>query len=155
MARAQAQYLEVFDESISYQRWQNYYISSSVVWNGVLWQWADFNCDGLLDSDGADEGGLSIVLPAAPDIVSEIEDSFRTAKLMAIHSYEFDDLLPGARLAPLDDQTLVAGFVGEVVGARCTLETIEVELGSSLSPVGAQVPPRLFTTELIGVPCKL
>ena len=98
---------------------------------------------------------LSIVIPATPEVVSEIEDTVRASRLMGIYSYEFDTLQPGGEIAPLDDQTFVAAIVGEVVGARSTLESIEVELGSSLSPVGAQIPPRLFSTQLVGVPCKL
>jgi hypothetical protein len=155
MARAQAQYLWIFDGGATYQRWQNFYVSSTVSWNGFLWQWIDFGCDGMIDSDGADEGGLSIVIPATPQVIREVEDAVRAARLIGIYSYEFDTLQPGGEIAPLTDQTFVAGFVGEVVGARATLESIEVELGSSLSPVGAQIPPRLFSTQLIGVPCKL
>jgi hypothetical protein len=42
-----------------------------------------------------------------------------------------------------------------VVGAGGAFESLRLELGSSLAPVGAQVPPRTFTTRLIGAPCKL
>jgi hypothetical protein len=42
-----------------------------------------------------------------------------------------------------------------VVGVSGSFTSIEMELGSSLSPVGAQVPPRTFSTQLIGAPCKL
>jgi hypothetical protein len=72
-----------------------------------------------------------------------------------LETYEFDVLDLNATTTPLPDQTLVAAFTGEVVGASGDMTTITMELGSSLAPVGAQVPPRLFTTRLIGVPAKL
>jgi hypothetical protein len=69
--------------------------------------------------------------------------------------YEFDTLAEGAASGPVAVQDLIASYVGEVVGASGTFESISLELGSSLSPVGAQVPPRTFTTRLVGAPCKL
>ncbi len=45
--------------------------------------------------------------------------------------------------------------LSELVGAGGGFESITLELGSSLSPIGAQVPPRTFSTRLVGVPCRL
>jgi hypothetical protein len=45
--------------------------------------------------------------------------------------------------------------VGEVIGASAGLTTMTWRLGSALSPVGAQFPPRTAITPLIGVPCRL
>ena len=67
--------------------------------------------------------------------------------------YEFDTL--DGNNAPQAGQELIASYVGEVVGAGGPFESISLELGSSLSPVGAQVPPRKYTSRLIGVPVKL
>ena len=49
---------------------------------------------------------------------------------------------------------LVGSATGEVIGASGGLTSITMRLGSALSPVGAQFPPRTATTPLIGVPCR-
>jgi hypothetical protein len=82
-----------------------------------------------------------------------VEDALRNARLVELSMYEFDTL--DGNTTPQADQDLIASYVGEVVGAGGPFESISLELGSSLSPVGAQVPPRKFTSRLIGVPVKL
>ena len=57
--------------------------------------------------------------------------------------------------APPATYVLAASCVGEVIGASATLTTMTWKLGSALSPVGAQFPPRTAITPLIGVPCRL
>jgi hypothetical protein len=50
---------------------------------------------------------------------------------------------------------LVGSTVGQVISASATVTSITLKLGSALSPVGAQFPPRTATSSLIGVPCVL
>ncbi len=156
MARAQAQYLRIFDTGgATYQRWQNFYINSTIVFNSASWTWLEFDCDGMTDGAGNDEGDLSITLPATPMVVAEIEAALRTGRLVEVQTYDFNVLRPTGETDPLSDQELIASYVGEVVGAGGSFDTLEIELGSSLSPVGAQVPPRTYTSVLVGAPCRL
>ena len=67
--------------------------------------------------------------------------------------YEFDTRLSQA--APIASQTLIATYVGEVSKISGNFTQLSVNLSSALSPVGAQVPPRKFTTLLIGAPVRL
>lgn len=155
MARAQAQFLRIFEGATTYQRYQNFYVNSTVSWEGEQWNWLGFDCDGLVEGAGEDEGGLSITLPATPEVIEEVEAALRATRLAEVRTYEFDILRNAGAIVPPSVQTLVASYMGEVVAAGGGFETIDLELGSSLSPVGAQVPPRLFTSWTIGVPCKL
>ena len=75
------------------------------------------------------------------------------ARLAELQVYEFDTLLGNS--TPQAGQSLIASYLGEVVGVSGGFTSIQMQLGSSLSPVGAQVPPRKFTSNLIGSPCKL
>lgn len=155
MARGQSQFLRVFDGSTTYQRWQNHYIQQSVTLSGATWNWLPFDVDGFTEGQTGDEGGMTVTLPGTALVIAEVEKALREARLVEISMYEFDVLEDGATAGPLADQDLIASYVGEVVGAGGSFESIRLELGSSLSPVGAQVPPRTFTTRLIGAPCKL
>ena len=60
-----------------------------------------------------------------------------------------DDNGPGGDLINL------AAFSGYVQEASIQGATIAVQLGSTLSPVGSQVPPRKFTTARVGAPMRL
>jgi hypothetical protein len=153
MARAQAQYLRIFDAGATYQRWQSYYVGSTVAMGGSSWIYQQFDADGITSGQGASEAAMSIVLPATQLVVDAVELALRQAHLAELALYEFDPELGNS--SPQAAQVLVAGFTGEVVSASATLSTITMSLGSSLSPVGAQIPPRQFSTRLIGVPCQL
>jgi hypothetical protein len=153
MARAQSQYLKISNGTTTYARWQNYYTNSSVVFDGGTWDWLPFDADGYVEGQTGDEGGMAITLPATAPVISIVEAALRDAWLAELTVYEFD-MLDGND-APQPGQDVIASYLGEVVGAGGTFATITLQLGSSLSPIGAQVPPRTFTTRLAGVPCKL
>ena len=67
--------------------------------------------------------------------------------------YEFDSRLD--QTGPIASQNLIASYTAEVVNVSGTFTRLDIELGSSLSPVGAQVPPRKFTSYLIGAPLRI
>jgi hypothetical protein len=153
MARAQAQYLRLFNGSTTYQRWQSYYVGQTVSWSGGSWLYQQFDCDGITAGQGSTDAAMSVTLPATQFVVDQVERALREAWLAELSLYEFDPLLGNA--TPQAAQALVAAFTGEVVSGSGSLTAITISLGSSLSPVGAQIPPRQFTTRLIGVPCQL
>ena len=153
MARAQSQFLRIFDEDGTYHRWQNYYVNSSVTLESALWQYQQFDADGFTAGQTGDEGGISVNLPATARVVSVVEDALRNGRLFEIRMFEFDSSVDNFR--PQADQDLIASYIGELVGGGGLFETLSLELGSSLSPVGAQIPPNKFTSRNIGVPCKL
>jgi hypothetical protein len=73
--------------------------------------------------------------------------------IATLRVYQFDEALDTG--APQDGQVLVGSTVGQVISASATVTSITLKLGSALSPVGAQFPPRTATSSLIGVPCAL
>jgi hypothetical protein len=155
MARGQSQYLRIFGGATTYARWHNHYTQQSVALGGVVWNWISFDVDGFTEGQTGDEGGMTVTLPGTAFVIEQVEAALRDAHLVELLMYEFDTLAEGAASGPVAVQDLIASYVGEVVGASGTFESISLELGSSLSPVGAQVPPRTFTTRLVGAPCKL
>lgn len=148
MARGQAQYLRIFDSSGTYQRWQNYYLNTTATYTGQPWVFLSFDVDGFTTGQTGDEGGVSVTLPATAFVIDTVEDAIRNARLCELQMVEFDTVTGAAPV-------VIASYVGEVVGGGGPFETVNLELGSSLSPVGAQVPPRKFTSRLVGVPAKL
>ena len=153
MARAQAQYLRLFSEAATYQRWQSYYVGSAVTLSGALWTYQQFDCDGITSGQGAAEAAMSVTLPATALVVDVIEQALRESWLAELILYEFDPT--SNNTTPQASQVLVASFVGEVVSGTGGLTSITMALGSSLSPIGAQIPPRSYSTRLIGIPCQL
>lgn len=152
MARAQAQYLRLFDGATTYERWQSYYVGTVITWEGMAWSYLQFDCDGITGGQSGSDSALNVTLPATQSVVDVVERALREAWLAEVRLYEFDP--KAGNTAPQIAQSLVAAFIGEVVSASGGLSTITMALGSSLSPIGAQFP-RTYTTSLIGVPCQL
>ena len=153
MARAQAQYLRIFSGSITYQRWQSYYVNTSVSYGGAVWAYQPFDADGITAGEVQSESSISVTLPATTNVIDVALQALNEARLAELQVYEFDTILGNS--TPQTGQTLIASYLGEVVGISGGFTSIQMQLGSSLSPVGAQVPPRTFSTRLIGAPCKL
>lgn len=153
MARAQAQYLRIFAGTTTYQRWQSYYVNTSVIWNGQQWAYQPFDATGITAGEFQSESSLSVTLPATTNVVDVVLQALDEGRLVELNLYEFDTLLDNNN--PQDEQSLIASYIGEVVNVQGTLTTIQIELGSSISPVGAQIPPRKYTSQLVGAPCKL
>lgn len=149
MARAQSQYLRIYDiTGITYQRWQSYYSGKTVNWSNASWQYVPFIADGIMAGISGDESGVTITAPATTYVVRAFESALAVGKLADLSIYQFDTLL--GNNTPQNAQQLVAAFTGQIVGASGGLTSITVQLGSALSPVGAQIPPRKFTTAMIG-----
>jgi hypothetical protein len=153
MARAQSQFLRIFSGSTTYQRWQSYYVNTSVTWDSAPWSYQPFDADGITAGGVESESSISVALPATTSAVDAVLTALNEARLVELRMYEFDTLFGNS--TPQASQNLIASYIGEVVNVSGTFTSIVMELGSSLSPVGAQVPPRKFTTRLIGVPCLL
>jgi len=153
MARAQSQFLRIYSGDVTYDRWQSYYANSTVTWEGAQWTYQPFDADGIVAGNVESESSINVTLPATTDAIESVLAALDEARLVELQMYEFDTILGNA--TPQVAQNLIASYVGEVVSANGTFTSIVMELGSSLSPVGAQVPPRKFTSRLIGVPCRL
>ena len=153
MARGQSQFLRIFSGSTTYQRWQAYYVNTSVTWESASWSYQPFDADGITAGEVQSESSISVTLPATTNVMEVVLQALDEARLAELRLYEFDTLLGNS--TPQTGQTLIASYLGEVVGVSGNFTSIQMELGSSLSPVGAQVPPRTFSTRLIGAPCKL
>ena len=153
MDRGQSQYLRIFSGNTTYQRWQSYYVNSSVTWEGASWAYQDFDADGITAGEVQSEASISVTLPATTNVIEVVMQALNEARLAELRLYEFDAILGNS--TPQAGQTLIASYLGEVVGVSGGFTQITMELGSSISQVGAQVPPRKFTTKLIGAPCQL
>lgn len=153
MARGQSQFLRIFSGSTTYQRWQAYYVNTSVTWESAAWSYQPFDADGITAGEVQSESSISVTLPATTNVMEVVLQALDEARLAELRLYEFDTILGNS--TPQTGQTLIASYLGEVVGVSGGFTSIQMQLGSSLSPVGAQVPPRTFSTRLIGAPCKL
>jgi hypothetical protein len=153
VARAQAQYLRIFSGSNTYQRWQSYYVGANVIYDGATWVYQEFDAEGITDGEMQSESSVSLVLPATTNVLATMLDSLNQSYLAELRIFEFDPI--SGNVIPQANQALVASYLGEIVSLQGGFTSIQVELGSSLAPIGAQVPPRTFSTRLIGAPCKL
>jgi hypothetical protein len=155
MARAQSQFLRIYDANTSttYQRWQSYYANATVTTGGQSWAYVPFIAEGFTEGISGDEGNISVSAPAIPIVVGAFLAAIERGDLVQIDTYQFDPLL--GNNTPQSSQQLIASYVGQVTGGGGGLTSLTVQLGSAVSPVGAQIPPRKFTTQIMGKGAKL
>ena len=153
METKQTQFLRIFDEGATYYRWQNSYINQAVTWDGHLWAYQPFEADGITSGDASSESTLVVGVPATTLTDQAFRRALNNGHLVEVLQYEFE-IEPDQPLVPIS-QRLIASYIGEVIGAKGRLTQIEIELGTALAPVGVQVPPRTFSSFLVGVPCQL
>jgi hypothetical protein len=152
-AVAQSQFMRIFTDTIVRYRWQSFYVNRTVQWDGHPWTYQPFSADGILAGDVSAEGSLAIGMPCTGVTLTALRQALKDGALVEILQYEFDPQLDSG--GPPPGQLLIGRYLGEVVGLGGTLTWLDIELGSALSPIGVQIPPRTMTSQLIGVPCQL
>lgn len=150
--RGQAQYLRIFNDSGTTLRWQNYYVGQTVTWQSFSWTYNPFIAEGIIGGAGTGND-MSIALPATSTAVSVFTNALAENLLCEVNIYEFDSRF--SQSVPQSNQLLIANFVGEVIKIGGSFTSWTVTVGSSLAPVGAQVPPRKYSNILVGLPIKL
>lgn len=151
--RGQSQYLRIFDGANTYLRWQGYYVGQTVTWDSQSWAYYPFIANGLIGGSAGSDSGVSVSVPATAAAVAAFEAALDQNRLVEIKVYEFSTLLTQSQ--PQASQLLIGSFVGEVTGISGSFSLLEIQLGSSLAPVGAQAPPRKYTSLLVGAPLRL
>jgi hypothetical protein len=153
MARAIAQFLRIFDGSnATVERWQSYW-AGSVTWESASWEYQPFIAEGFTDGLTGSESSLDVTAPGTTRIVGAFNDAIMRGLFAQVSLHQFDTA--NGNNAPQVGQTLIGQFTGQVVGGGGNLTNVSIELGSALSPVGAQFPPRTFTTAIMGKGCRL
>lgn len=153
MALAQAHYLKISSGTTVLHRWQSFYVNQTVTLESAAWQFRPFEPSGITSGQNGEEGAVTVTMPALPDMLEAMQTAIDLEATVEISVYQFDPELGDT--TPQGGQTLLARFIGQVVRASGRLTEFTVELGSALSPVGAQIPPRSMTTRLIGQGCRL
>lgn len=151
--RAQCQYLRIFNESSTFYRWQNYYVGQTITLDTASWEYHPFDCNGLVSGTNGSDSLLSIAVPATSTAVTAFQTALNNNYLCEIKMYQFYSAL--TQITPQASQVLIGTFVGEVTGIGGSFIELDIKLGSSLSPVGAQVPPRKYSGALVGAPIRL
>ena len=152
--RAQSQFLRLYTSGGSdHHLWQNFYVNQSVTVSSKTYRFFPFVWSGIAESSAIGEQTVTLSLPATSLAVSAFQSAFSSRHLCELQTYEFDSRLGGLN-APPTGQTLIASFLGYVSKMSGSLTELSVELGSTIAPVGAQIPSRTASNRLIGVPIQ-
>jgi hypothetical protein len=149
MARGISQYLRIYDAAgVTYQRWQNYYANTSVTWDSQSWLYVPFVADGFTAGISGDETNVTVEAAATSMVVSAFEAAISDGRYADLSIYQFGVTLGND--SPQEEQELIASLTGQVVGGNASVTRIALNLGSALSPIGSQIPPRKFTLGIMG-----
>lgn len=150
--RSQALYLRLFSGATDYQRWQAYYVNQAITFSGKTWNYHPFTADTFTGGSTPGER-FTLQVPATNQAVQTFTYALGLNWLCEVQLYEFNTL--ATQVAPSASQVLIASVFGEVIEVGGGFTSLSVTLGSGLAPVGAQAPPRTYTTALVGTPLRI
>jgi hypothetical protein len=144
MTTAIAAFLTFYSGNTTHGRWQNFFVNKTVNSHNYV----NFDTSEILLNRSADEGGISITMAAKDSHLTFFETAIANEYLGQITLYE----MPVSSSLPTDlsNATVIARFVGEVMGMSTDLTQIKVELGAALDAVSGDIPGRKMTTSLVG-----
>jgi len=152
--RGQAQYLRIYASGgADYQLWQNFYVNQTVTVSAKAYTFFPFACDGITETSALGGRSIQVKFPATSLAVNALQDASRLKYLCELSVYEFDTRLGIS--SPQSGQTLIASFLGYVSRMNGSFTALRVELGSTLAPIGAQIPPLTASNALVGVPLQI
>jgi hypothetical protein len=143
---ASALFIEVYDPATGdvKAKWQNFFVDKAV--NGHAYR--SFDSTDILMNRSANEGGLTIRMPALADSLNLFEVGLNNEWMVRVVLYE----LPVTTGMPSDltNAVVVARFLGEVLGINTDLTELVVEVGTALTAISGNIPGRKVTTSLVG-----
>ena len=144
MTTAIAAFLQFYSDNTTHGSWQNFFVDKTV--NGYAY--VSFDTSEILINRSADEGGITIRLAATNRHLGFIETAISSEYLAQITLYE----MPATSGMPnsLNNATVVARFLGEVITMQTNLITIDVEIGAAMDAISGDIPGRKITTSLVG-----
>lgn len=145
MITATAIFIRFYDSAnVDQARWQNFFVDNTV--DGYVFR--SFNSSDMLMNRTADEGGLTITMPATSDYLSFFSKAIEEAYLADIVLYEME--VTSGMPTDLTTASIVGRFVGEVIAMETNLTKLAVELGTAMDAVSGEIPGRRITTSLVG-----
>ena len=152
--RGQAQYLRIYAPGgADYQLFQNFYVNQTVTVSAKAYTFFPFACDGITETSALGGRSIQVKFPATSLAVNAFQEASRLKYLCELSVYEFDTRLGVA--SPQSAQILIASFLGYISRMNGSFTALRVELGSTLAPIGAQIPPLTASNELVGVPLQI
>lgn len=147
-------FLRIYDSTSTVFAVQNFYQQGNITVSGEDYQFLPFSTSELPATLSADQATVTLTMPAINAASLALEGALSDGWLAQLTVYRFEaDAAPDA---PPSSQTTLITLTGEVTGgALPSASTLTLELGSALAPLGAQVPPRVFSPSLVGIPCRL
>jgi hypothetical protein len=148
MGIANAMFFRAYSGIQNIYRFQNYEVDTNV--DG--YDYAPFQTSEIVTSTTGDQGSLTVEFPYTQFYRTKVEIIALYSLLVEVQLYTFDPLT-GSSINSA--RSLIATYQGQAMSGTLGPPRLTLELGSVLSPVGAQMPPLLATTSLIGDPCKV
>jgi hypothetical protein len=144
-----AQFLHVFTPTgATINRWQNFWINTTVDSHTFF----AFDGGAIFSRITPSSDSLNIVFPVSNTLLSLVENGLALRYLATLDLYQF---VPNADGAAPSIKTKIASYTGEFSSAVVNDLTVTLQIGANLDPTEAQVPPRKFTTSLVGRPPKV
>ena len=144
MATALAVCVKFYQGNDVKARWQNFWMQSTI--DGYSPK--SFQTSEILLNRSADEGGITLTLPALADDKDFFLDAIQGEYLADVRMYEQE--IASEMPASFASMALVGRFVGEVQAMRMTVSDLTISVGAAVDAINGDIPGRRITTSLVG-----
>ena len=125
-----------YQDSATKGLWQNFFVDKTV--DGYVF--VNFNVSDILMNRTADEGGVTLTVPATKDYIDFFLAAIEGEYLAEIILYE--QPVTTALPTGFDGATVVSRFIGEVQTFDMDLIQLTVSLGTAIDAVNGEIPGR-------------
>ena len=144
MTTAIAARIHFYKDSETKAQWQNFWMDRTI--EGFAPK--NFNTSEILLNRSADEGGITLLLPALADDISFFLTAIENEYLADVRLYEQE--IQQEMPTTMQEMQLVARFVGEVQTMTMTPTELSVAIGAAMDAINGEIPGRRITTSLVG-----
>ena len=144
MTTAIAARIRFYKDSETKAQWQNFWMDKTV--DGYTPK--SFNTSEILLNRSADEGGITLMLPALADDINFFLTCIESEYLADVRLYEQE--IQQEMPTTMQEMQLVARFVGEVQAMTMTPAALSVAIGAAMDAINGEIPGRRITTSLVG-----
>lgn len=143
-AYAIAARVRIYQNTETKAQWQNFWMDKTVAGYAPK----RFNTSAIFLNRTADEGGITLSMPALADDIGFILAAIEGEYLADVQLYEqrISEFLPNE----FSDMTLIGRFVGEIQTMQMNVTSMSVEIGAAIDAVNGEIPGRRITTSLVG-----
>lgn len=137
--------------------WQNYEPGYNYIVGGVGYVFRPFTISDIVEASSGSAASMQIQMPISSESVKLLKDGLNVSGPWTVEVVVrmFAPKSDGKLSTSTSVKTTIASFQAEMIAGSIDEKSVTIEVGTRLDAVESQIPPRIFSANLVGRPPKL